>query len=185
MPRRVAFPLALLVLGALVWWVAQTGGVPAPYGMRVGQGLSRAGHFLFLVFCGVRLVFGPLRAGEVRAWRVKWVVGAVALNFAVVESVKRIVFWPRPQDAGRTALTAIRDAGFPSGHTVPAFLFAALMGTVEPRLRLPALGMAILIGTSRVQVGAHFAAQVWLSAVIGLVLASLWAGLAPSRAARV
>ena len=174
MKRLFPIFLSLAILGALVCWVSQSGGLPEPWGTRVGQNLSHAGHFLFLLFSGVFLIFGPLRPNETRLFRVAWIAGAVALNFAVVETLKRFVFWPRPIDVGQTAQTASRGSGFPSGHTVPAFLIATLIGFIEPRLQIPALVMAILIGYSRVEVTAHFAIQVWLSAIIGLALGELW-----------
>ncbi len=157
-----------------MFWTAQTGGLPEPWGTRVGQNLSRAGHFLFLLSSGLFLIFGPLRPQERRTFRVSWVAGAVALGFAVVQPLKKLLFWPRPIDVGQTAETASRGSGFPSGHTVPAFLIAALVGYIEPRLQIPAFVMAILIGYSRVEVSAHFASQVWLSALIGLALGELW-----------
>ena len=166
--------IALAVLAALVFWVSQSGGLPEPWGTRIGQNLSRGGHFGFLLLSGLFLLFGPLRPKENRAFRIAWIAGAVALDFAVVQTLKHIAFWPRPVDVGQTAQTASRGSGFPSGHTVPAFLVAALVGYIEPRLQIPALVMAVLIGYSRVEVTAHFALQVWISALIGLALGELW-----------
>lgn len=174
--------LALAVLGALVCWVSQSGGLPEPWGTRIGQNLSRGGHFLFLLSSGLFLIFGPLRLNETRAFRVAWTAGAVLLDFAVVETLKHLLFWPRPVDVGKIAGTASRGSGFPSGHTVPAFLIAVLVGYIEPRLQIPALVMAILIGYSRVEVTAHFASQVWLSALIGLALGVLWTRVHPRLA---
>ncbi len=171
--KRAVF-IALLVLGALVFWTSQTGGLPEPWGTRVGQTLSRPANFAFEALGAGFLLFGPLWAGETRPFRFGWTLGALALYALVVESLKRLVFWPRPIDVGQTALSASRGSGFPSGHTVPAFLVAVLVGELEPRLRVPALGMAVLIGYSRVEVTAHFASQVWLSALIGVGLGLGW-----------
>lgn len=181
MKRLLPFVLALAVLGALVLWVSQTGGLPEPFGARVGQFLSRVVNFVFLLSCGAFLLFGPLRPKENRAFRVAWTAGAVALHFAVVGTIKHFVFWPRPIDVGHTAENAVRGSGFPSGHTLPAFLFASLVGFIEPRLQIPALTTAILIGYSRVEVLAHFAIQVWLSALMGLALGALWSRLLPRK----
>lgn len=165
---------ALLVLGALVFWTAQTGGLPEPWGTRVGQGLSRPVNFAFEALCVGFLMFGSLAPRETRRFRLSWVLGAGASYALVVESLKRAVFWPRPIDVGHSASGASRGSGFPSGHTVPAFLVAVLVGELEPRLRVPALGTAVLIGYSRVEVTAHSALQVWLSALIGVALGALW-----------
>lgn len=173
--KRLFVALAtLVVLAAIVVAVSITGGLPEPLGTLLGQNLSRAGHFLFLLLSIAYLVFGPLRPGEKRPFRIAWMLGAVALNFAVVQLLKKTVFWPRPIDVGETASTASRGSGFPSGHTVPAFLIAVLIGYIQPKLQIPALVMAILIGYSRVEVTAHFALQVWISALMGLLLGELW-----------
>ena len=172
MKRLFEFALALLLLGALVFWTAQSGGLPEPWGTRVGQGLSRPANLVFEALCIGFALFGPLAPRETRRFRLSWTLGAGASYALVVESLKRLVFWPRPIDVG--ALVPTRGSGFPSGHTVPAFLVAVLVGELEPRLRVPALLGAILIGYSRVEVTAHFASQVWLSAVIGVGLGALW-----------
>lgn len=166
--------VALLVLGAIVFLTARTGGLPEPWGTFVGQHLSRQGNFLFQALAIGFLVFGPLAPRETRPFRLGWASGAAAINFGVVELIKRIVFWPRPVDVGKTVALASRGSGFPSGHTVPAFLVAVLVSELEPRMRLPALTMAVLIGYSRVEVTAHFASQVWLSALIGMALGLGW-----------
>jgi len=169
-----SFPIALALLGALVFWVSLLGGLPEPWGALVGQFLSRPWNFIF-EFTGVGLLlFGPLDPKETRLFRVLWSLGAGVSYAIAVEGTKRLIFWPRPEDVGRTIQTAHRGAGFPSGHTVPAFLAAALVGELYPETRWPALIGAILIGYSRVEVTAHFASQVWLSAVIGLGLGVVW-----------
>ena len=169
--KRAVF-VALLVLGALVSWTSLSGGLPEPLGTRIGQNLSRPANFAFEALCAGFLLFGPLAKGETRPLRLSWTLGAVALYALVVESLKRLIFWPRPIDVG--ALVPSRGSGFPSGHTVPAFLVAVSVGELEPRLRVPALGMAVLVAYSRVEVTAHFASQVWLSALIGVALGFLW-----------
>jgi membrane-associated phospholipid phosphatase len=174
MKRVLVLVLALLVLGALVFWTSRTGGLPEPWGTIVGQNLSHGGNFAFEVLAVGFLLFGPLSQCETRRFRFSWTLGAGALYALVVESLKRLVFWPRPIDVGQSALSASHGSGFPSGHTVPAFLVAVLVGELEPKLRVPALGMAVLIGYSRVEVTAHFASQVWLSALIGVGLGLGW-----------
>lgn len=169
-----SFPFALSVLGALVFWVSLSGGLPEPWGGRIGQFLSRPFNFIFEFACVGLMLLGPLARRETRRFRVLWSLGAGVSYAIAVEGTKRLVFWPRPEDVGRTIQTAHRGAGFPSGHTVPAFLAAALVGELYPETRWPALIGAILIGYSRVEVTAHFASQVWLSAVIGLGLGVIW-----------
>lgn len=174
MKRHLVFALALLVLGALVGWVSVSGGLPEPTGAAVGQFLSRKVHFAFLVVSIVALLFGPLALGETRVRRVLWTAGAGVIHAIVVQLGKQLYFWPRPVDVGHTFEERVRGSGFPSGHTVPVFIVAVMVGTLYPRFQIPALLVAILIGYSRAEVLAHFPLQVWLSAVIGITAGFLW-----------
>lgn len=73
------------------------------------------------------------------------------------------------------------NGSFPSGHTATAFLLAGvifLSGRVPPRIAAIALIAALLIGLSRIAVGAHWPVDViagaaggWLSAALGIALA--------------
>ena len=174
MKRLAVYAVALAVLGALVGWVSLFGGLPEPMGANMGQFISRKVHFVFLVLCIGLLIFGPLFPGETRAGRVLWTAGAGVIHALVVQVGKKFFFWPRPIDVGHTVDNAVRGSGFPSGHTVPVFIVAVMVGTLYPRFQSPALLVAVLVGYSRAEVLAHFPLQVWLSALIGIVLGVLW-----------
>ena len=58
-------------------------------------------------------------------------------------------------------------ASFPSGHTITAFATAVTLGYFAPRLRWPLLALAVLIGMSRVIIGAHYPSDVIAGAAIG------------------
>ena len=69
---------------------------------------------------------------------------------------------------------------FPSGHTVSAAAFAGVwLGTLGMRRMWPLLLMAVLVGLSRVAVGAHWPFDALSGAVIGTVGA--WLGLQLAR----
>ena len=61
-----------------------------------------------------------------------------------------------------------RLASFPSGHTVTAFATALTIGWFAPRWRWPLLGVAALVGVSRVAVGAHYPSDVLAGALLGI-----------------
>ncbi len=80
----------------------------------------------------------------------------------------------------------LRHSSFPSGHSLTAFAFAALIIFLSRRAWLTAivaLPLAILIAFSRIAVGAHWPADVlagaglgWLCGALGAWLAIRWQG---------
>ncbi|MBD5400396.1 phosphatase PAP2 family protein [bacterium] len=61
----------------------------------------------------------------------------------------------------------------PSGHTAISFAALVMMGMLAPRFKVPAWGLAILIGVARVCVGDHWPTDVLLGAFIGMVMADI------------
>jgi undecaprenyl-diphosphatase len=64
---------------------------------------------------------------------------------------------------------------FPSGHAMTAFAAATAIAVLCPRMRWPALAIALLVGLSRPYLGVHFWADVIVGAVLG---AAVGAGVA-------
>ncbi len=64
-------------------------------------------------------------------------------------------------------------ASFPSGHAVTAFAMAIAIGSMAPRWRWPLLGVAVLVGVSRVVIGAHYVSDVIAGAGLGYASAAL------------
>ena len=61
----------------------------------------------------------------------------------------------------------------PSGHTARAFAVAALLAsTVRPRWGALALGLAAMVGISRIYLGLHWPSDVLAGALLGIVLAA-------------
>jgi membrane-associated phospholipid phosphatase len=160
--------LALGLLWLLCSLVSLTGGLPEPLGSSIGQTISRTGHAAFLVGGLAWILLSRLAPGESRLVRVTTVVLALIAYVLLVVATKHVFYLPRP---GQPAIwvEGSRGSGFPSGHTVPAFEVACLLAAVSPRATIPAFAMAILIGYSRVEVTAHYAYQVVLSAALGIL----------------
>lgn len=71
---------------------------------------------------------------------------------------------------------------FPSGHAMTAFAAATAIAVLCPRMRWPALAIALLVAVSRPFLGVHFWADVIVGAALG---AAVGAGVALAvRAAR-
>ncbi len=68
------------------------------------------------------------------------------------------------------------DPSMPSGHAMNAFAGAVLLAAVVPRARWPLLGLAVLIGLSRVYLGVHFPSDVIAGAILGAAIgaAAAW-----------
>jgi undecaprenyl-diphosphatase len=58
-------------------------------------------------------------------------------------------------------------ASFPSGHAATAFATAVVLAFVYPRQTGVFLGLAVLVGLSRILLGAHFPSDVLAGALLG------------------
>ena len=61
----------------------------------------------------------------------------------------------------------------PSGHTALSFAGLVMLGMLMPRFKVLTWGLAILIGLSRVAIGAHWPTDVILGAFVGMVAADV------------
>ena len=107
---------------------------------------------------------------------------AVAAAAAFTSVLKDLVDRARPAlaDPEIVALVATPgSASFPSGHAATAFAAAIAVGAFYPRIRWPLLGLAALVGLSRIYLGVHYWLDVLAGAALGVVL-----GLAVAWTAR-
>jgi membrane-associated phospholipid phosphatase len=109
--------------------------------------------------------------------------GVLAVSVAAgLTSVLKDVFdrvRPALADPAIEALVPIPEsASFPSGHAATAFAAAVVVGAFYPRLRWPLLGLAGLIGLSRIYLGVHYVLDVLAGAALGLALGFLVVWLA-------
>lgn len=136
------------------------------------------------------------------AWRQRpdWLMaGLCALPFATLYARAGKLWIESPRPAAVLPAEQLHVIGerllnhsFPSGHTVSAFAVAAivLLGGRPPRpIAALALIGALLVGLSRIAVGAHWPTDVlagaaggWLAGTIGIALARRWAWTRQVRA---
>ena len=101
---------------------------------------------------------------------------SATLSFAIASwlnaAIKALVGRSRPPtEIGLDALAAVPGSpSFPSGHAMSAFAVAAAIALLAPRLRWPVLGLAALIGFSRVYLGVHFWLDVLAGAALGITI---------------
>ena len=141
-------------------------------------------------------VKGPLLVGagwcaDLRCRRLFPLVAlAATLSFFVASGLnavlKALVDRSRPPEAiGLHSLVGMpASPSFPSGHAMTAFAVAAAIALLAPRLRWPVLGLAAVIGFSRVYLGVHFWLDVLVGAALGLAIGFSVAGTLRSRGGR-
>jgi membrane-associated phospholipid phosphatase len=114
------------------------------------------------------------------AWQVLF---AYALSGLFAQFLKGLIYSPRPKDFFMfrehihliDGVTLNGDASFPSGHAASAFALATSLAlfTINKRLSLLYLILAILVGYSRIYLAQHFPADVLGGAAIGILAAIL------------
>jgi membrane-associated phospholipid phosphatase len=106
---------------------------------------------------------------------IELVLGTLSL-WLCVELIKSLVKRPRPfLGLIQTRVVGLPAIGrsFPSGHTSQAFFLAVFIGRYFALPALPSLaliGLALLVGLTRMYVGAHYPRDV----LAGMLLGSLW-----------
>ena len=105
---------------------------------------------------------------------------ATAIHLGMVHLGKKWLFngMPRPAEFFKDipfyevpGVTLHHWGSFPSGHTATAFMLASFFYLVLPKkfkLHLILMGVALLVGMSRVYLMQHFFEDIWAGALIGL-----------------
>jgi len=109
-------------------------------------------------------------------------VGVAHLVSRLLAGVLKNVFLrARPYEANAGAFFADNGSAFPSGHAAHFWALFFALALAFPRLRIPALILALLVSASRVLVNDHFVGDVLGSAAIcAFVCAALARFMVPS-----
>jgi membrane-associated phospholipid phosphatase len=110
-----------------------------------------------------------------------FILAGVGLPSLFTTLVKRLIGRSRPELADSVGSFDFRTLSwedwtyqsFPSGHTTTAFALCFVIGFLSPRSFPWMLGLAVLIGVSRIVVGAHYPTDVIGGAVVGTLGAYL------------
>jgi membrane-associated phospholipid phosphatase len=127
---------------------------------QLGSGVAGLGLALAFYLSGRRLLAYELVLGTLTLW-------------LVVELFKALLRRRRPAvrlGQARIAGWIERGRSFPSGHTSQVFFLATLLAHSLSTGLLPALflyGLAVLVGLTRIYVGAHYPRDVLAGAMLG------------------
>ncbi len=105
---------------------------------------------------------------------------SLVLSGVVVEILKFVIGRARPIFFDEFGIVGFFPGTFewafnsmPSGHTALSFAGFVMLGMLMPRFKVLTWGLAILIGLSRVAIGAHWPTDVILGAFVGMVAADI------------
>lgn len=116
--------------------------------------------------CFLIIVFGK---GETRTTGIEAAVSLTASHL-LVQLLKKKIGRKRPYLSILDANTLRKlwvDHSFPSGHTAAAFALAVSLSFGYPSLYLLFLGLAAMVGISRIYVGMHYPSDVLMGAALG------------------
>lgn len=128
--------------------------------------------FIWIVLTLILLILPRTRrAGAVCA-------AALVLNLVLTNvCLKNIIQRIRPydvMDSLKILVEAEHDFSFPSGHTACSFAGAwAMRRTMDKKIWIPALVLAVLIGLSRLYVGVHYPTDILGGLIVGMLAAEI------------
>jgi membrane-associated phospholipid phosphatase len=194
--RAAAAVSGLLVFGAMAYPLARGGAIEFDAPVRAAihawafPALTVAMRLITML--GSEYLLVPLAAILVWRWEKRGersaayllVTGSLSAE-AVTQLLKVLIHRPRPELF--FGLLPTETYSFPSGHAfVPTVYFGILAGILAPgtRWRAAVVGMAALLGFSRVYLGYHYPSDVVAGWALAVVWLTIWAMVAERRAIR-
>jgi len=127
-------------------------------------------------FAALFVFFKFFRRRPIAANRALFLFAAVAVSGLTTDLIKPLVGRLRPKllfEANLYGFEPLRIGyeynSFPSGHATTVFALAAALTLFFPRWRLPLAGFAVVVGMSRIVVGAHYLSDVLAGAYVGIM----------------
>lgn len=154
----------------------------------IGESASRATLFFWTtlthmggVTASVAFALVPLLTADgqlkVSAVQAAW---TLSISLLIVQAIKRLVVRTRPTErVSFSAHVHVPDRfSFPSGHAAASMSVAFIHAATFHSLGWPLLVIAVLIGASRVRLGAHYPGDVLVGQLIaiatGVAVRALW-----------
>lgn len=140
---------------------------------RMARQVSRLGDGPFYVALTLLIWWFDKEGGSVFALTA---MAAYALEVPLFVGLKHLIQRPRPADALESLSAFIQPAdrfSFPSGHTTAAFVMASLLSVFYPQVMALAVGLAVMVGLSRVLLGVHYPSDILAGATLGVSCAMI------------
>jgi undecaprenyl-diphosphatase len=123
-----------------------------------------------------------LYVGRLRGLRflVLATVSVVVADAISAHVFKQAFFRTRPciaLEGVRQLVGCVNSPSFPSNHAANAAALATLATLYMPRLGLPAVALAMLVGYSRIYVGTHYPLDTLAGGVLGIAVALVLSGV--------
>ena len=135
----------------------------SPIGIRLWCGVTHLGGATATIAAAILAV--PAHGIQAKSFTA---VLGLTISHLAVRLVKRRVLRPRPSTAYGARFIADPDRySFPSGHAAAALAVALGWSVLEPALAAALLGSAMIVGYSRIALGAHFPGDVIAGQAIG------------------
>jgi len=135
--------------------------------------------WVLAVVAAVLLGFGYLRENPKLMKAAVLSLIALAISGLAVQTIKHVIGRPRPRLVEQgivnwgPSLQSGHDS-LPSGHALSSFAMAAVLSSFYPAGQWIWYSLAVLVAFTRIYIDAHFTSDVFVGAVLG-VLIGLWA----------
>jgi undecaprenyl-diphosphatase len=128
-----------------------------PYTVEAARALTEIGSFFLIPVYIVTLYIVGKKTSSYMLGLGSFLTGGI------VYCLKLLIARPRPP----VAVLDVVTPAFPSGHTAAAFLTAVVLGKHFPREKRWFLGLASLVGFTRLFLGVHYLSDVLVGGLIG------------------
>ena len=148
------------------------------FGTKVWLGASLLSVVFFFIYKAVRNEFDFRYAFiKIKNSYVFYIFCSTLLAFMVTGFLKVLIGRSRPFVIGNAYFVPWDYEkvvhSMPSGHTAVSFAALVMIGMLFPRIKWATWALAVIIGVSRIYVGAHWPSDVVFGAFVGMICADI------------
>jgi len=146
------------------------------FAWKVLLGFAAISVFVFFVYKAITNEYDFRYAFvKIKNSYVFYILLSIVFACVFVKPLKMIIGRARPIFADPMLFNMFSDSNafqsMPSGHTTVSFAALVMLGMLFPRIKWATWSLAIIIGVSRIYVGAHWPSDVIFGAFVGMLCA--------------